>query len=136
MREGQRIRLGRQGGPGVGGAAAGDLYLRVRLARHPDLSVQGDDIFYDLALAPWGAVLGVKVIVPTLGSATTLTVPPTTAAGTHLRVRGQGLPKNDGSRGDFLAVARVQLPSAVSPEERAAWENLAAISTFNPRPRP
>jgi curved DNA-binding protein len=136
MREGQRIRLGKQGGPGMGGAVAGDLYLRVRFARHPELSVQGDDIYQDLALAPWEAILGVKVVVPTLGSATTLTVPPTTAAGTHLRVRGQGMVKGDGSRGDFFAVVRIQLPPTVSPEERAAWEKLAATSTFNPRTKP
>jgi curved DNA-binding protein len=136
MREGQRIRLGQQGGPGRGGAPAGDLYLRVRFARHPDLSVQGDDIYHDLALAPWEAILGVKVKVPTLEAVTTLKVPPTTSAGTHLRLRGQGMPKEGGGRGDFLAVVRIQLPTSVSPEEQLEWEKLAAISTFNPRQKP
>ena len=59
VREGQRIRLAGQGGAGFGGAAAGDLYLRVRLARHPDFTVEGADLNYDLDLAPWEAVLGV-----------------------------------------------------------------------------
>src|SRR5471032_2815699 len=53
VREGQRIRLAGQGGTGFGGGSAGDLYLRVRLARHPDFSVQGADLYCDLDLAPW-----------------------------------------------------------------------------------
>ena len=50
LREGRRIRLAGQGAAGHGGAPAGDLFLRVRFARHPDLSVRGDDIFHDLDL--------------------------------------------------------------------------------------
>jgi curved DNA-binding protein len=133
MREGQRIRLAGQGGPGHGGAPAGDLYLRVRFARHPDLRVQDDDIHCDLDLAPWEAVLGVKAKIPTLAGSTTLRVPPGTTAGTRLRVRGQGLPREDGTRGDLYATTRIQTPATVSAEEKALWEKLAQASTFNPR---
>lgn len=133
MREGQRIRLAGQGGPGYGGAPDGDLYLRVRLARHPDLRVQGDDIHCDLALAPWEAVLGTKAQIPTLGKATTLRISPGTVAGTRLRVRGQGLPREDGQRGDLYATVVIQVPATVSPEEHALWEKLAATATFHPR---
>lgn len=133
MREGQRIRLAGQGGPGQGDAPAGDLYLRVRFARHPDLNVQGDDIYCDLDLAPWEAVLGVKAKIPTLAAATTLRVPPGTAAGTQLRVRGQGLPREDGTRGDLYAVVRLQIPPTVTADEHALWETLAKSATFNPR---
>lgn len=133
MREGQRIRLAGQGGAGHGGAPAGDLYLRVRLARHPDLRVQGDDLHCALELAPWEAVLGVKAPIPTLDKPTLLRVPPGTVAGTQLRVRGQGMVRDDGSRGDLYATVQLQVPAIVSPEERALWEKLAAASTFNPR---
>lgn len=136
MRENQRIRLAGQGGPGHGGAAAGDLYLRVRFARHPDLSVKGDDLYAGLDLAPWEAVLGVKVQVAALGGPITLTVPPGTAAGTQLRVRGHGLARADGSRGDLHAVAHVRMPPTVSAEERALWQQLSRLSTFNPRSSP
>jgi len=136
MREGQRIRLAGQGGPGLGAAPPGDLYLRVRFARHPDLSVRGDDLHFDLELAPWEAVLGVKVPVPTLGTSIALRVPPATAAGTRLRVRGQGLPREDGSRGDLYAIVRLQVPPAITPEERALWIKLAAASSFDPRKTP
>ena len=133
VREGQRIRLAGQGNPGHGGGAAGDLYLRVRLARHPDLSVQEADLFYDLDLAPWEAVLGVEAKIPTLDGTTALRVPPGTGAGKQLRLRGLGLPRQDGTRGDLYATARIQVPPTVSGEERTAWEQLARVSKFNPR---
>jgi len=133
VREGQRIRLAGQGNAGHGGGAAGDLYLRVRLARHPDFSVQAADLHCDLDLAPWEAVLGVQAKLPTLDGATTLRVPPGTATGRQLRLRGLGLPREDGTRGDVYATVRVRVPATVSPEERALWEKLASVSTFKPR---
>jgi curved DNA-binding protein len=133
MREGQSIRLAGQGSPGFGGGAAGDLYLRVRLARHPDLDVQGNDLHCELNLAPWEAVLGVKAKIPTLDGTASLTVPPGTAAGSQLRVRGFGLPREDKSRGDLYATVRIQTPAVISAEERALWEQLAKASKFNPR---
>ncbi|HEY4989518.1 MAG TPA: J domain-containing protein [Opitutaceae bacterium] len=136
VREGQRIRLAGQGGAGHGGGRAGDLYLRVRLARHPDFNVKGPDLYFDLDLAPWEAVLGVQAMIPTLDGTTSLRVPPGTAGGSQLRLRGLGLPREDGSRGDLYAIARVQVPSAVPAEERPLWEKLAAASTFKPRKTP
>lgn len=133
MREGQRIRLAGQGDAGSGGAPAGDLYLRVRLARHPDFNVEGADLHYDLDLAPWEAVLGVNVNIPTLDGPTTLTVPPGTASGRQLRLRGLGLPKSDGLRGDLYASVKIQMPATVTTEEHAVWEKLAALSPFKPR---
>jgi len=133
VREGQRIRLAGQGGAGFGGAPAGDLYLRVRLARHPDFSVQGADLYCDLDLAPWEAVLGVKVKIPALDGMTSLSVPAGTVSGGRLRLRGLGLPREDGTRGDLYAVIRVQVPSTLPQEERAAWEQLARESKFKPR---
>lgn len=134
VRDGQRIRLAGQGEPGHGGGAPGDLYLRVRLARHPDLSVRDADLYYELALAPWEAVLGVRVKIPTLDGATSLRVPPGTAAGRRLRLRGLGLPRGDQGRGDLYATVTIQAPTGVSPEEQALWEKLARVSTFQPRP--
>ncbi len=136
VREGQRIRLAGQGGAGSGGAAAGDLYLRVRLARHPDFDVRDADLHFDLNLAPWEAVLGVAVKIPALDGLTTLRVPPGTAAGSQLRLRGLGLPREHGGRGDLYATVRLQLPATVSAEERALWTQLAAQSSFKPRDTP
>jgi len=133
VREGQRIRLAGQGGAGFGRGAAGDLFLRVRLARHPDFSVQAADLHCDLDLAPWEAVLGVQAKIPTLDGPTSLRVPPGTAAGGQLRLRGLGLPRGDQTRGDLYATVRIRTPDSVSAAERALWEQLARISTFKPR---
>jgi curved DNA-binding protein len=133
VREGQRIRLAGQGGEGQGGGPAGDLYLRVRFARHPDFTVEAADLYFDLDLAPWEAVLGVQAKIPTLDGATSLRVPPGTAAGRKLRLRGLGLPREDGTRGDLYAAVRIQAPDSVSAEERSLWEQLARVSTFKPR---
>ena len=136
MLDGERIRLAGQGNPGYGGAAAGDLYLRVRLASHPDFTVQGADLYCDLDLAPWEAVLGVKANIPTLGGSMALKVPPGTTAGTQLRLRGQGLPTGGESWGNLYATARIVIPETISAEEKALWEKLAAVSKFNPRNAP
>ena len=133
MHEGQRIRLAAQGRPGYGGGAAGDLYLRVRLARHPEFSVQGDDLHSDLELAPWEAVLGTQIKTPILGGSTSLRIPPGTATGSQLRLHGLGLPRSGGERGDLYATIRIHTPPTVSAEERALWEQLSRVSTFNPR---
>jgi curved DNA-binding protein len=135
VREGQKIRLAGQGNPGVGGSPAGDLYLRVRLARHPEFTVHDADLNCDLDLAPWEAVLGVKLKIPTLDGATSLQVPPGTAAGSQLRMRGLGLPREDGSRGDLYATVQVNTPATVTEEERGLWEKLAKTSTFKARRR-
>ncbi len=133
VREGQKIRLAGQGTPGVGGGPAGDLFLRVRLAKHPDFTVEGFNLHYELPLAPWEAVLGKKVSVRTLDGSATLTIKPGTQSGTHLRLRGLGLPLGAGKRGDLFAVVTIEVPESVSAEERALWEQLAAKSGFDPR---
>ena len=136
VREGQRIRLAGQGGPGQGGGSSGDLYLRVRLARHPDFTVEAADLHCDLDLAPWEAVLGVQARIPTLDGTTSLRVPPGTSAGSQLRLRGLGLPRGDRTRGDLYATVRIQTPDSVSAGERALWEQLSRVSTFRPRSKP
>ncbi len=132
--DGRRIRVPGQGEPGRGGAPAGDLFLRVRHAAHPDYSSQEADILYDLDIAPWEAVLGSEVLVPTLDGSIKLKIPAHAGSGQKLRVRGRGLPKGKtGERGDFYVVLHVQLPATLSEEERGLWEKLRDISTFQPR---
>lgn len=133
VREGKRIRLTGQGGPGRAGGPAGDLFLRVRLAKHPDFRVEGSDLHYDLELAPWEAVLGKHVNVPTLDGSVKINVKPCTQTGTVLRLRGLGLPKDDAKRGDLFATVSIEIPPSITDEEKKLWEQLAAKSSFDPR---
>ena len=129
---GQRLRVPGKGETGAGGGAPGDLYLTIRLAGHPDFQVEGQHLFCDVDLAPWEAVLGASVSVPTLEGAVSIRIPPGTQAGQRLRVRGRGLGK-EGSRGDLFVVARIAVPARPTEREQALWEQLARESSFNPR---
>jgi curved DNA-binding protein len=133
VREGQLIRLAGKGQEGGGGGPAGHLYLRVKLAAHPLFRVRGANLYHDLEVSPWEAVLGTRVDLPTLDGVASLKIPPGTAAEQEFRLRGQGLPTAAGTRGDLHVVVSIQVPSQVTPGERALWEQLAAKSPFNPR---
>jgi curved DNA-binding protein len=131
--EGQRLRVAGRGEAGAGGGEAGDLYLRVRLARHPDFEVENHNLVYETELAPWEAVLGTNLSVPTLTGRVNIKIPAGTQSGQKLRVRGRGLPSRDGSHGDLMVVTRIAVPLKVSDSERKIWEQLARDSKFNPR---
>ena len=121
--EGQKLRIA---GRGEGG---GDLYLRVRLAKHPDFEVDGHNLIHELELAPWEAALGAEIAVPTLEGRVNIKIPPGTASGQKLRVRGRGL----GKTGDLLVTTKIVVPAKISDAQRKLWELLARESKFNPR---
>jgi curved DNA-binding protein len=131
--DGQRIRLAGQGGRGTGQAPSGDLYLVVRLAPHPRYRVEGRDLYVELPLAPWEAALGATVAVDTPGGEAKLRVPPGTSSGRRLRLKGRGMPNQSGPPGDLYAVARIMVPATPSDAERRLFEELARVSTFDPR---
>jgi len=131
--ENQRLRVAGRGEAGVGGGAAGDLYLRVRFAKHPDFEIDDHNLIYEVELAPWEAVLGANISVPTLNGRVNIRIPPGTQAGQKLRVRGRGLPVSGGGSGDLIVVTSLEVPSRVSESERKLWEQLARESHFNPR---
>ena len=133
VREAQLIRLAGKGQEGIGGGDSGNLYLRVKFAQHPDFRVRSADLYHDLELSPWEAVLGATVHIPTLDGRVSLKIPAGTAAGRQFRLRGKGLPTGDGPRGDLYAIVSIQVPSHLTPEQKILWDQLAAKSTFNPR---
>ncbi len=134
VQDGQLIRVAGKGETGSGGAAAGDLYLRVRLAAHPEFQIQGSDLIAELDLAPWEAVLGATVSVKTLQGAVNVRIPAGTNPGQQLRVRNHGLPRGQsGERGDLFVRLTVRLPDSLTPAERSLWEQLAKTSPFRPR---
>jgi curved DNA-binding protein len=121
--EGQKLRLSGRGEHG------GDLYLRVRLAKHPDFEVDGHNLVYELELAPWEAALGAEIAVPTLDGRVNIKIPAGTASGQKLRVRGRGLGKD----GDLFVVTKIVVPGKISDVQKKLWEQLAKESKFNPR---
>src|SRR6059058_6115063 len=127
VREGQRIRLAGQGEAGEGGGKSGDLFLRVRLARHPDFSVEGSDLVHEVKIAPWQAVLGSTLMVPTLEGKVRLKIPPGTQGGQRFRLRERGLPGVSGKRGDLYVDVQMEISKKLTERERAIWKELAKL---------
>jgi curved DNA-binding protein len=131
--DGQRIRLAGQGGRASGDGPAGDLYLRVRIMPHPRYRLSGRDIHLTVAVSPWEAALGATIPVATPGGEVKVHVPAGSSSGRRLRLRGEGMPNPRGSPGDLYAEVSVMVPAKLTDRERALFEELAAISTFDPR---
>jgi len=126
--DGSRVRVPGEGERGTGGAPSGDLYLRVRLAPHPQFERRGRDLYTKVPVPLTVAVLGGEVQVTALhGRTLRLKIPPTTQNGQVFRLRGQGmtLPGKSGERSDLYATVDVQLPRHLNAEQRAKFEELA-----------
>lgn len=132
--QGQRLRLGGKGGPGRNGGPAGDLYAVLTIAPHPVYRVSGRDLYFDLALSPWEAILGSSIEIPTLGGKLELNIKPGTSSGQKLRLPKRGLPAPQGGAGDLYAVIQIVVPKEISSQERALVEQLSDMATFKARP--
>jgi len=128
--DGSRVRISGEGEPGIGGAASGDLYLRIRLSAHPLFERKGRDLYVKVPLPVTTAVLGGEIEVPTIaGKTVRLRIPAVTQNGQVFRLKGYGMPavnKNDDT-GDAYARVDVQLPTQLTPEERSHYEALAKL---------
>jgi len=134
VRDGTVIRLAGQGEAGSNGAPPGDLYLRVALAPHRLFSIVGDDdVQIQLPITPWEAALGTKIEVPTLDGPVKTTIPEGSQGGRRLRLRGQGLRRRHGGRGDQYLQLKIVIPPNLSAREKELLGKLAAESQFNPR---
>lgn len=130
--DGRVIRVPGKGGAGPDGGSPGDLYLTIRLAPHTVFGRSGRDLTVTVPVTFPEAVLGAEVDVPTIdGRKVAVRVPAGTSSGRVLRVRGRGVPDQDG-RGDLLVTVQVVVPTSLTPEERRAVEVLAAHAE-NPR---
>ncbi len=132
---GEKLRVPGKGGKGVNGGPNGDLYLDIEVSAHPLYRVDDQDILIDLPLAPWEAVLGTSVKLPTPGGAVTLKVPAGTRAGQRLRLTGRGMTRGKGSPGHLYAIVRIEVPTVVDDKQKKLYEQLAEVSNFNSRPQ-
>jgi curved DNA-binding protein len=133
--DGSRVRVSGEGEQGGGGAPAGDLYLRIRLAPHPTFERKGKDLYTRVRIPVTTAVLGGEAEVPTLGGKPLrLKIPPLTQSGQVFRLKGHGMPtagKPD-QHGDLYATVDVQLPRELTPEQRTHYEALKKLEQKKP----
>lgn len=132
-RHGSSIRLSGQGGPGQGGAASGDLLLRVKIAPHATFRTDDFNLITTLPISPWEAALGGAVKVKTLDGAVNLNIPAGSQSGAKLRLKGKGLAKKDRSRGDLLVELKVLVPKQLSEREKELFTELSKVSSFKAR---
>ena len=126
VRTGSRVRLAGQGGPGAHGAAAGDLFLEIEVEPDPRFERRGDDLYTDVPVDFYTAVLGGEVPVPTPDSSVALKIPARTNSGQTFRLRGKGMPILSGTgRGDLYARAKLVIPDTLSDAEVEALRELA-----------
>lgn len=129
--EGQRIRLPGQGMAGYGGEPAGDLFLEIGFATHPDFIADGRDIHSKLPITPWEAALGASVKVATLGGNVTMEIKPGVQAGRKLRLSKRGLP--GAPAGDHIIELGITMPDVDSEAKRKLFEQMRETMAFNPR---
>jgi curved DNA-binding protein len=130
IKNGQKIRLAGQGAPSYNGGEQGDMYIKVEFEKDRTYEVNGADIYIHLPLAPWEAVLGTKVDVPTPAGNIKLKIPAGSTQGKKLRLKGKGIPSK--KPGDLYAVINIVLPPADDEMSRKVYEEMKDLN-FNPR---
>jgi curved DNA-binding protein len=131
-RSGSVIKLARQG-QSPGGGEPGDLYIKLSVKPHAIFTVMGDDITAEVPVAPWEAVMGATIEVPTIDGKAEMKIPAGAQGGQRMRLRGQGLSRRGGGRGDEYVKLKIVVPSHPTERERKLYEELAEASNFNPR---
>ncbi len=121
IRDGATLRLKNQG------QAGGDLLIRISIASHPRFKVDGAELEMEFPIAPHEAVLGGKVDLHLPDGRAALRIPPGTQAGKKFRLKGKGLKRRGGERGDLYAVAKIVVPTQPSPEEKQLYEKIAQL---------
>jgi curved DNA-binding protein len=129
--QGTQIRLRGQGHPGSNADLNGDLYLEVNLVKHALYRCAGGDVLLDVPIAPWEAVLGAKIDVPTLDGIVTATIPSGAQQGQRLRLKGRGLPHDP--PGDQYLTLQIVVPPTASDQVMDIYRTLAKASAFDPR---
>jgi DnaJ-class molecular chaperone len=132
--DGELLRIPNEGASGASGAPPGDLFVTVRIEPHNLFKVLDEgNVELDLPVAPWEAALGARVRVPTIDGPVEMGIPPNTQNGQRLRLRGQGLSRQGGRRGDQYVRMQIVNPPSLTPAERELFQKLASESRFDPR---
>jgi curved DNA-binding protein len=128
-KDGTRIRVAGEGEPGYAGGAAGDLYLVVSVRAHPTFTRQDDDLYTELKVNLYTAILGGEVLVPSLAGDVKLRIPAGTQSGKKIRISDRGMPnlRTPEEHGDLYATVLIQIPTNLSDEEKMLFNRLAEL---------
>jgi DnaJ-class molecular chaperone len=130
-REGSVIKVSKHGQAGA--SEPGDLYIKLKIKPHPIFTVSGDDITAEVPISAAEAVLGATIEVPTIDGKAEVKIPAGSQGGQRLRLRGQGLNRRGGGRGDQYVRLKVVVPTHPTDREKQLYRELSEASQFNPR---
>jgi curved DNA-binding protein len=123
IRDGATLRLKNQG------QAGGDLLIRISIAPHPRFKIDGAELEMEFPIAPHEAVLGGKINLQLPDGRAALRIPAGTQSGKHFRLKGKGLKRRNGERGDLYAMAKIVVPLHPSPQEKQLYKQIAQLSS-------
>ena len=129
-KDGQKIKLVGKGSPGLNGGPSGDLYITISIHPNPDFKRKGDNLYADLPLDLYTAVLGAKVEIPTLNGNVHMTIPKGTQGGKTLRLKGKGMPVygSTSNFGDLYVKTSILVPTNLTDEEEKLFVKLKDLS--------
>ena len=130
VEDGQTIKLGGQGAPGINGGPAGDLYITFVIPEDPVFKRLGNDLYEDVPLKLYTAVLGGEQVIDTLNGKVKLKVKPETQNGTKVRLKGKGFPvyKKEGQFGDLIVTWSVEVPTHLTEKQKELFQELQRMS--------
>lgn len=133
IRNGEKIRLIGQGKQGQNGGKTGDLFIKVNIENTKQYRLHGYDIYTDLWLAPWEAVLGTRVTIDTIDDTASIYIPQGIRSGEKIRIKQKGYKDGKGGRGDLIAEVKIIVPKNPSKEELELYQKIKEITKFEPR---
>ena len=133
IENGQTIKITGHGGPGVNGGPGGDLYITFSVANHSDIKRSGNDLFANVSLDLYTAVLGGDITIDTLNGKVKLKVKPETQNGTKVKLKGKGFPvyKDESRSGDFYITYEVKIPTNLNERQKELFAELSGLTAKN-----
>ena len=133
IRNGEKIRLIGQGKPGTNGGKNGDLLFKIKIIEEKKYKLIGADIYTDLNISPWEAVLGTKIEVDAIDETIGVYIPQGIETGEEIHISNKGYKDNKGGRGEFIIRIKIMIPKNITEKERELYRQMKKISKFNPR---
>lgn len=132
---GSKVRIAGKGQPGFGGGKSGDLYLRIHVEPHPDFWREDADVYTEVPITIYDAVLGASVDVPTVTGNARMKIPAGTSGGQKFRIAGKGAPyvEQRGKRGDQYVIVKIVPPHRLKGDARKLFEELAEKYPYDPK---
>ena len=128
IRNGEKIRLIGQGKRGINGGKNGDLFIKINIINDKKYRLKGYDIYTDLVITPWQAVLGTKTKINAIDEECTIIVPAGISSGERLKLEGKGYKDGKGGRGKLVAEIKIAVPKKPTEEELEIYRKLKDLA--------